>query len=387
MRRRLFFLFLSLVALPCFAGEVAHAVATAANTARSSAQTPQQISSRRFQRLRYYPVSLTPAAKVKDSRQKQIYAAAVYLYNMQRSLDAYQQTNCTNLTLNFLGALDGFYRFNEFFPSNGQIFYLAHQKEIQQQVQRFFQESHTHYARNEKLEYSLMLLLKYIPRHNNQLGYFKPKHNKIVGELPSKDASQLTLLWQAAKNETAKKAVLFEWKTIPSQAIDFPLVYTGSHIQRTYRWAKEECNYASYILGKTLATHITKHPNQWAHARIYLLTARPKEGKYLLSAQGKRFTLANGKVADAWQYHTAVLLVFQSTSGAFIPVIMDSFLGGDHYLTPHDWLDKFHAKTIFFAEPFQVKTEVENNIVIPSEIQGRDILYHNHRYTPAPIEE
>ena len=31
--------------------------------------------------------------------------------------------------------------------------------------------------------------------------------------------------------------------------------------------------------------------------------------------------------------------------------------------------------------------EVEKNIVIPSQIQGADILYKNNRYSPAPIEK
>ena len=389
MRRKLFFFFLSLVTLPCFSGEVFHAVAVAASAARSSAQTQQQqISNQRFRLLRYYPVSLTPATKTKDSRQKQIYAVAVYLYNMRRSLEVYQQKDCANLTLNFLGALDGFYRLNEFLPSDsGLAFYLAHQEEIQQQVQRFFQESHTSYTRNEKLEHSLMLLLNYIPRHNNQLGYFNPKYNKIAGTLSSQDIARITPLWKAAKKEADKKVVLFEWKNVPMQAMDSPLLYANSYIQRVYRWVNEECNYSSYILGKTLATHITNHPDQWVHARIYLLTARPKEGKYLLPAQGERFTLSNGKMADAWQYHTAVLLVFQSTSGTFVPVIMDSFLGREQYLTLQEWLDKFHAKTVFFVEPFQVKKEIEQNIIIPSKVQGKNIFYQNHRYSPASIEK
>ena len=371
------------------AGEVSRAVAVAASAARSSAQTRQEpISNQRFQRLRYYPVSLTPAANTKNPQQKQIYAVAVYLYNMRRSLEVYQQKDCAHLTLNFLGVLDGFYRFDTLFSfANGVHFYQQHQKEIQQQVRRFFQESHTPYVPNEKLDISLMQVLASIPLFNSKPGYLNPKYNQIAGTLSSQDEARITPLWQAAKREAAKKVVLFEQIAIPLQAMDSPLLHAGSYDQRNYRWAKEECNYSSYILGKTLATHITNHPQQWPNARIYLLTARPKEGKYLRPAQGKRFTLANAEKAANWQYHTTLLLIFQSAPGVFTPVIMDPFLGGNRYLTPQEWLDKFSADTVFFAEPFQVKEKLEENIVVPSKVQGQDIFYHNHRYVPAPIEK
>ena len=388
MRKKLFFFFLSLAALPCFAGEVFQAIVAAANAVQLSTQAQQQTSNQRFRLLRYYPVSLTPVTDTKDSQQKQIYAVAVYLYNMRRSLEVYQQKTPADLTLNFLGALDGFFRFDTPFSfAKGISFYQKHQQEIQQQVQRFFQESHTPYVPNAKLDISLMQVLRSAPVFNKKPGYYNPQYNKIMGTLSSQDEARITPLWQAAKREAAEKVVLFKQDTIPLQALDSPLLHSGSYVQYTYRWAKDECNYSSYILGKTLATHIKNHPDQWTNARIYLLTARPKEGRTLLPPKGGRFTLANGERALNWQYHTVILLIFQSAPGVFTPVIMDPFLGGNRYLTLREWLDKFKAGTVFFAEPFQVKETLEKNVVIPSKVQGRDIFYNSHRYSPAPIEK
>lgn len=351
----------------------------------------------RFSRMRYYPPNdtvyeepsfwddlFTSYAYAKEK------ALAVYLFNMYVSAQTYNIKQPTLLTLNFLGVLDGLsFKNVPLEPADALEFYEDHQQEVQQQIERFFLQSPLgKYPRNTAFETACIRALQKSPVRGKKAGYFKPATNRLNAQIPHADAELLSAAWVIAKQNMVLKAVLFDVAEAFPNNFDTPLAHNSSQMNHWYSWVKDECYYSSYFVGKQLIREYKRHPKDWGFLRLYLLTARPKTGTYLQPAQGNRFTLADGKKATKWQYHTVILAVTNSTPHTYTPVVLDSFLGGEKLLTLDEWLSRFSANTVFFAEPFVRSKTIENAIKEPTEVDSQNrILINGVRYSPTPLEK
>ena len=369
------------------------------NTLQSlTRQTVQRQAARvnRFGLMRYFPPSDTVQSAPSwwdnlwtDYTSSHERALAFYLFNMYASTRVYNSKSVSQLTLNFLGTLDAFYMQDNPFPiKEAQTFYQKHKKEVQTLLADYFKHSKLGvYRPNETLELSFVRALTSTPLYHKKPAYTKAAVNLLKGPISEDDEYLLESMWRRANNKIALKVVTFEQNVPVLDAYDTKLARPTTQKAYFYRWVQDECNYSSYMVGKELTETYLKNKAAWGHLRIYMLTARPKTGEYLAPAAGNRFTLANGKTALKWQYHTALLAVTNFTPGHYTPFVLDSFLGGEDVMTLDEWLSKFSSNTVFLAEPFFLDEAVEKAIQEATRIDNNDNIYINGKtYAPAPVE-
>lgn len=371
------------------------------NTLQSiTQQTLQRQATRmsRFGMMRYFPPSDTVQTapswwdnlwtSYTSSHEK---ALAFYLFNMYASTRAYQSKSVSQLTLNFLGALDAFYMQDNPFPlDEAETFYKNHQQEVQTLLADYFKQSKRGvYRPNERLELSFVRALQKAPRYAKKPAYAKAALNLVTGAIAQKEEDKLERIWRRAKTDMALKVITFEQNVPMPDAYDTKLARPTTQKAYFYRWVQDECNYSSYLTGKAITNAYLQEKQSWGHLRLYMLTARPKSGVYLTpSAGGERFTLANGKQALKWQYHTALLAVVNPAPGHYAPVVLDSFLGGNNLMTLDAWLSKFSAQTVFLAEPFFLDGAVENALKEATRIDNHERVYIEGKfYAAAPVEK
>jgi hypothetical protein len=329
-------------------------------------------------------------------KDNNVYALAVYLYNMYLLREIYGPSAEKTISLNALGALDAVSRLKTAFPfEQTEKLYRKHQAQIQAQLSFFFQVAYRAYPHDTAQEENWVALLSRAGVANPKRikpFYTLPDNLRLQGEYVRADISFLIPALRSAQAESTHKVILFDKSQATLEDFDSMLARSGhTQTEHTYRWVKDECEYSSYVLGKHLLQAAQSAPEKWQKTRIYKMTARPPKGTfYLRPAQGERFTLAGGETASKWQYHTAVLLVLQTGEGRYVPLVLDNFLGeAEAPFTLAQWLAYFNGETQFEAVPFETNTEVEAAIQTPQEVinPARKIRVNGVVYQPAKIEQ
>ena len=348
----------------------------------------------RFNYMRFYPgtnqlpkdASLWDRLFSSAQETQEARALAIYLYNMFVSARTYGD-RAGKISLNYLGVLDGLALAQKPLHSqSARAFYAKHKKEIDAQMTYFLNKTHKNWAAPTSKEYEAWLtLLEKQPLKRKQVVYTFPAQNLLQATLPTNVKTHFRALLHQANAQAGKHVIVYDVPDVKLEDLDSKFGNNHSHRKRTYRWIKDECYYSAYLLGKQVNQAIISRLLPW-NTRVYLLTAYPKDGAFLLPAQGKRFTLSTGKPSAHWQYHT-VLLAIVPHEGTFVPVVLDPFLGGNTPLTWKDFLAKFHTTTAFSAVPFRRNNTVEQAIKIPQKLQGTTVWVDRNTYEPAPIEQ
>ena len=354
----------------------------------------QQSGLNRFSYMRFYPATnqlpeepslwdrlFSSAEETQETR-----ALAIYLYNMFVSARTYGNKPMA-ISLNYLGVLDGLALVQKpLHTQSARAFYAKHKKEIDTQMTYFLNKTHKNWTAPTSKEYEAWLtLLEKQPLKRKQVVYTLPEHNLLQAQLPTDVETRFRVLLNQANAQADKQVIIYDVPDVRLEDLDSKFGNNHSHRKRTYRWIKDECYYSSYLLGKQVNQAVIRQLLPW-DTHVYLLTAYPKNGTFLLPAQGNRFTLSTGKPSAHWQYHT-VLLAIVPHKGTFMPVVLDPFLGGNTPLTWDDFLAKFHANTVFSAVPFRRNNAVEQAIKTPQKRQGTTVWVDRNAYEPAPIEQ
>ena len=356
------------------------------------AQTSPSEGVKRFKFMYFYPVRNTfpEEAGLFSSPYKAMHirALAIYFLNMQISTKMYNlSATPSQLTLNFLGVLDGLVGAPEpFNMAKASSFYQENKKEVDAHFAHIREHSLAKQwpAPSQAQLNAWLKLLEKQPRHGQIATYLFPATNYLQTPISSKEVSPFISALTNASTQAAKSVVTYDTPSVSLEDFDSKIAIHRQHMEYTYRWVKDECFYSTYILGRLLATKITNktlHPN----TRLYVLSAYPKTGEYLQPANGQRFTLANGTTSLHWRYHTALLVVWPN-NGTHTLMVLDSFLGGKEPLSLNQWLDRFHANTVFSAIPFTRNKKVEEHIQTPSKVLGPNVQVNGRTYKPHPVK-
>lgn len=367
---------------------------------RTLAQKIQQIPQaglRRFSYLRFYvPSNIIPVkpglwerwftAKIEQEHQR---ALAFYLFNMYVTANSYKQpAPLITLTLNDLGVFDGFMLCAEPFDfKNASSFYQKNKSKVQARLDQFFSAHSFPWPQPTATDYERWVkLLEKQPQHQSQAVYTWPHPNLLYGSVSQETAARFGALLENALQEGQQKVVLYDEPAAAWEDLDSHIGSKKMNRKRTYRWVTDECNYISYLVASMLTETVLKHPTTWGLTRIYTLTAYPAQGEFLAPSQGTRFKLANGQNALPWRYHTAVLAVVPQGKG-YVPVVLDTFLGGTKPLSVREWLAPFSANTVFTATPFRPNQEIENALRVPEKVQNTAVWFNGKKYIPAKVME
>ncbi len=318
-------------------------------------------------------------------QQQQQRALAMYLFNMYVSTNVYNQPAPSQLSLHFLGVLDGFEMCQKPFPfTQADAFYKQNKAAIEALFLSYLQaRPHPWPQPSQATLLRWVGLLKTLPRRNQQAVYSFPDQNTLTDTLPD------TSMWfhfplQQAGRQAAQQVILYDEPDVKLEDFDTPI---GSHTpkrKRTYRRVQDECYYNSYLTARQLVQEIRANRPDWKSSHVYLLTAYPKQGEFLTPADGRRFTLANGQPGLHWRYHTAVLVIAEQNNH-FFPLIVDSFLTGRSPASLATWMRHFHPQTVFRVQPFVRNETVENALVKPDVTDGNTVWVKGNRYDPAPV--
>lgn len=324
-----------------------------------------------------------------------IAAYATYLHNMYIWHEIYGNTDEKTLSLNYLGVAESISHWPDLRTKNALKFYRKNRADIQTRIGALFFVDRKNYPKNTALEEKWITLLQAQDFHSNRykLLYDYPEVSLFPQTYTQADIHFLIPAIRTADTLARHKVILFERTQATLEDLDSRLANGGgrNRPEYTYRWVKDECEYSSYLLGAQLLQTAQNHPQQWNQTRVYKITARPARNEfYLRPAQGERFTLANGTPAAKWQYHTAILMMLNTQKGAFIPVVLDNFLGSaEDPVALAQWVSAFDKTTQFEVVPFARNEKVEQAIQTPDEIipSGQIVRVNNRDYKPAPIEE
>ncbi len=313
-------------------------------------------------------------------------ALAIYLFNMHVSTQLYQQTPKI-LTLNYLGVLDAIVRGpNRFDAQHATEFYQKNQVQIDNLLQQFRQKAPRNWpAPTQKQITAWLALLEKQPRQAGKPVYLFPAQNLLKGSLAATTSARLEAAATAAQKQAHKQIVAYDVADVQLADYDSKIGNNQSHRKRTYRWVKDECYYTTYLMGRQLITQIAQRRLPW-DTRIYTLTATAKKGDFLTPAKGDRFELANGQKGLHWRYHTALLIVVHQNN-AYVPVVLDAFLGGTKPISLERWASYFSSNTLFSAVPFSRDSDTENALKVPQKIDEKSIWADGNRYEPAPVEK
>lgn len=318
-------------------------------------------------------------------KQQHERAFALYLFNMYVSTNLYKQPAPKYLTLNFLGVLDGFEICQQPFDfSEAADFYQNHKVAILTQFNIYLHAyQYPWKAPTEQDFVRWVNLLQTVPRHRQQVAYTFPASNLLDNPLPNA-SSLLHFPLQAAHAQAAKRVIIFDQPHVNLEDFDNPFRASRSRNEGTYRWVKDECYYSSYLIARNLVQEILKDRASWKSSHVYLLTALPQKTEFLVPASGERFVLANASNGLHWRYHTVVLLLLEHNRN-FYPLIIDPFLTGDSPVNLGQWLAHFSTQTVFKAQPFRRREEVEKAILTPDVTDGTVVWIKGKKYDPAPV--
>ena len=330
-----------------------------------------------------------------DTKPNNVAAYATYLHNMYIWHEIYGNPDEKTLSLNYLGVAESISHWSDLRTKNALEFYRKHQADIQTRIGALFLMEHKNYPKNTALEEKWITLLQGQDFHSNRykLLYTYPEVSLLPQTYAQADVAFLIPAIRTADTIAQQKVILFERTQATLESLDTRLASGGGRNkpEYTYRWVKDECEYSSYLLGVQLLQTAQNNPQKWNQTRVYKITARPAKNEfYLRPAQGERFTLSGGSPAAKWQYHTAILVVLNTQEGAFVPVVLDNFLGSaEDPIALAQWVSAFDKTTQFEVVPFARNEKVEEAIQTPDEIipSGQLVRANKHTYKPAPIEE
>ena len=327
----------------------------------------------------------------KEITQQQENAVAFFLFNMYVSTAAYQEDIPDELTLDYLGVLDGFSKCREMFaPSRVDDFYTHHRLAIKERLAEFFKRSHlAEYVvsspYNDKRERAFLRLLQTAPARLNRPGYTWKGTTRMRASMRREDRERLADLIRQSLAEGENKVVTFKVPRVQLESVDNPLLSSKNGTNRLYRCVNDECAYCSYLLGKKFCQGIDSSYANWGVSRLYKITAYPTAGQFLTPNQGERFKLADGGQASAWYYHTATLVVM-NLDGHYTPLVADTFLAGDEPVALETWAQHFASqKTYFQVDVFERNRVVESAIVEPSARRGDKVVVDGHLYSPYDV--
>ncbi len=390
-------LFICLLLIGCLLGSLdacakeASATAVARKTQQAASEPSAGI--KRFKLMYYYPVrnSFPEEAGWFSSPYKgmHIRALATYFFNMQVSSKLYHlSAEPSQLTLNFLGVLDGLVGAPQPFDmAQATSFYKKNKKEVDAHLTHLRAQSAIgkQWGTPSQAQINAWLkLLEKQPRHGKLATYLFPNYNFLQTAIPASVSSAFQSTLAQAINLSKKQVITYETAQASLEDLDSKHTVHSSHVKLTYRWVKDECYYATYVLAKLLAGKIANNSLNKA-TRLYVLTAYPKSGEFLQPSQGNRFTLANGSTSLHWRYHTALLVVFPHAD-SHVTLVLDSFLGGSSPISLDQWLSKFHVNTVFTAVPFLRNKKVESALQTPSKVIGTRVQVKGRTYEPHPVQ-
>ena len=285
-----------------------------------------------------------------------IRAQAIYLYNMYISTAAYRVDVPQILTVDYLGALDGFSQCaNGFEIKNSVSFYQKHRVEIKKLLQKFFAvyKSLPAYQvnnnQNDMREKAFLNLLSNTFAFSKRFPVYRASRTtRLTGSSNQQDVGILKQLLQRSLAKGRNKTITFE-----ERAFEDGPRGPRTKITKTCRPVNEECAACSYMFGKEVCAEIAATHRNWGFMRMYRVEAKPKDFYLKTAAGSQQFTLANGKKAPNWAYHVATLVIM-NLDGKYTPYMVDNLLGGSNPMTPNAWFQKFSlADTYFNIKPFQ----------------------------------
>ncbi len=352
--------------------------------ANAVAQNKQGATWRRFLYMRFYKLSdrlpdspsLWEELFSSASTQGQERALAVYLFNMHVSTKLYKTPQVSEISLHYLGVLDGLVRAQEPFDySQARSFYQEHRESVQTILQSFLSEPAPSEAQIEQW----LMRLEQVPTRHKKAAYRWAELPAVT--VPPAATQRLLLPWQQALREAEQQVIVYDQPDVHLEDLDRSIGNTTYRRKRTYRWIKEECFYSSYLAAKQLVQHISRFPTGWDTTRIYLLTAYPQTGEFLTPSAGQHFGQAQ---TPSWRYHTAVLVVLDKER-QFIPLVLDRFLAGKTPMPLDQWARNFSPQTVFTAVPFVRSKRTEQAFHIPQKTEGQTVWIDGNKYEPAEV--
>ena len=327
------------------------------------------------------------------AREEHEKAVAFFLFNMYITTAAYQEDMPTRLTLDYLGALDGFSKCHEKLDlEHVQEFYSRHRAAIKEHLSSFFkQENLPAYDEssilNDWRERKFLQLLSQAPARDFWPGYAWPGATRLRAKPNGMEEALLTRLLKRSLESGQNKVITFSRPDVEWEDWDNKLVRHNRGEIRTYRCVNDECAYCSYLFGKQMCEIIDSSSRNWGLMRLYKITAYPTREKFLLPQSGERFTLADGEQAPPWYYHTATLAIM-NLDGAFTPLVVDSFLAGERPMLLAQWAQLFRADETFFqVDVFERSKLMESAIVEPALWRGANVVVDGKEYMPHQILE
>ena len=298
-----------------------------------------------------------------------IRAQAIYLYNMYVSAAAYREDVPSQLTVDYLGVLDGFSRCKYSFDSaDSASFYRKHKPEIKALLKQFFArhelpEYRTNDLTNDVRELAfLQLLVNMNVKRGTFPGYKATRNTRLVGSFRQQDVAILKQFLQRSLAKGRNKTISYEERQAFGPQWDTPIAHMRTKTTTTCRAINDECAPCSYLFGKEMCTEITAKHRNWGLIRIYQVTATPKHWKLKTASGSEQFTLADGSKASPWSYHVATLVIM-NLDGKYTPYIVDKFLAGANPMAPNTWFQKFSlSETSFIIKPFQRNAASEKKL-------------------------
>ncbi len=303
-----------------------------------------------------------------------IRAYAIYLYNMYISAAAYQEDIPSALTVDYLGVLDGFSRCaNGFHAEKSVSFYRKHRPEIQAILKQFFAQHHLpvyqeNNSVNEKRDEAFLNVLeKTFKVGGKNPAYRVLGKTRLEGTPSEEDRVLLENLLKRSLAIGNNQVIYFEQREAFGPELDTPLAHREARTQTTCRQVNDECAACSYFFGREMCQTIASKHRNWGFSRLYQITARPMKSGLKSSSGTDYFILANGQRSEAWDYHTATLVIL-NLDGKYTPYIVDKFLAGQKPISPNAWFKKFAtSQTAFVITPYQRKKEIEERFEVKSK--------------------
>ena len=367
------FILLGFAFLPCYAAQTTLDAALK----KAVADTPKITLYNRLAFMAGKPADISTIANPR------LYAIAAYLFNMYITHRVYLPAD--SLPLEYVGVLDPLY---EQTALTGKEIIQAYQKHSEEIYQYFDQILHQNgmdifLIDPTRMKKDVHILVTAYRFPDKQPSYTKMAYKDNSLPLTEHDRNLLLPVWQKAQAEGRTKAVLF--KVADLSALDNKYA-NNQYLQETYRWANEECEYASYLLGRQMTQAIAGNPELWKRTHIYKIKARDKESFYVLTKSGTdRFQLANGTLAPAWEYHTAILVALPEGNAGYKWIVLDSFLGGtENLLSLAQWQDKFADTTAFEVLPFTINADMDKCFKTVQQQRGNNVVIDGREYKPYP---
>ncbi len=319
-----------------------------------------------------------------SDREEKQEAVAQYIYNMY-IIDAAKGLSLPQpmIDTSYTGALDPIYRSD--FKNGAEIknFYYKNLDAINAKIGLFFSQKRflNYNPKDEKIlkqqsDYINMLVNTY--NKNKAFSYNYGPAALSRQELTSAKKSLLKKYISDNNKINKDLSVIYE-HTDPIKMLDNATRVGGSAVSAksyTYRPLSQECAACSYSFCKHICDATQSGYSLYKLLRVYEIYAKPSTG-LLKNAKGRReFFSPQGEKYPSWDYHAAVLLVFEEESALSFTVV-DTLLS-EEPVSYENWLAFFdRADTFFTITPFIRRASVEKTFLPTEEIPSS--------YQPHPV--